>query len=498
MPPKNVVSGINSLNLDGSVYEPSQIDTSSLPPGYEKLSANNPWRNMQYTQSFWDKVKGMLGFRTDAQKFSDEAFNNAQLYDAQLLQLAREEQYNSAQAQTERLRQAGINPDLAGDVSAGDASEFDNQSVNAPDTPNESNEFPKKIADVFVGTLSAIDSSVNAVIDILQKSLSFAKDLYGDLGVTANSVDDLNSWVDDLLGSQTTDAVRYSTDGTGYVEDEDGNRVDISEFADEDSDLRNQISKYVRFYSDYRTFANNPKVRARFKTRYARERAWQAYRMRSTSPDFLNSLYDKWNTITTNRSNFNRSRASKFYKPDDASQIRAYEPLVTLTDTLVQLEARVNGEMQILRGDYLSAANDGNPMVDEQGRILPFYWRRESKRNNSHFRWSIFNVDGMSVEHARTLGQIQHMADESTGLDTTYRENAMQEVEEAFAKAIAEIQMSDQYNDKERAYLILLLEQARSKQLVQSAIGGVSKILDKALPGTNVSEMKGFTESIKF
>lgn len=118
---------------------------------YDDLRNNNPYQNMTYTQSSWDKFIENLGFRSGRMKFEDEKTNNALMYGAQLDQAQREEEYNSATEQVNRQREAGLNPDLNGQVTAGEATPVDNQATQAPETPGT-----ESIQDVMSATFTPV------------------------------------------------------------------------------------------------------------------------------------------------------------------------------------------------------------------------------------------------------------------------------------------------------------------------------------------------------
>lgn len=87
-------------------------DTQGLTGGYRDLYLANPWATMTAEGGFLG-----IGRRRDQQQLDIKAAE----YDANLAQQMYQEQYNSPEAQAERLKAAGINPDLAGGLSAGEA-----------------------------------------------------------------------------------------------------------------------------------------------------------------------------------------------------------------------------------------------------------------------------------------------------------------------------------------------------------------------------------------
>lgn len=87
---------------------------SSPDQMYDKLYKANPYVNMTYNKSPWQSFLSGLGFRTDYDRWLEEAQVNANEYDAQVASIEQQNQYNSPQAEAQRMKQAGMNPDLVG------------------------------------------------------------------------------------------------------------------------------------------------------------------------------------------------------------------------------------------------------------------------------------------------------------------------------------------------------------------------------------------------
>lgn len=78
----------------------------------------------EYKIGALEKLFRDLGFRTGYDNYMMDQDNLAAQWDSQNQSLSYEENYNSAQAAAERMREAGINPDLQGIENAGDAAEM--------------------------------------------------------------------------------------------------------------------------------------------------------------------------------------------------------------------------------------------------------------------------------------------------------------------------------------------------------------------------------------
>lgn len=127
-------------------------------PNYEELANNNPALQFQYTPSLGDKIFRALGFRTGSVKAEDDFHNKAVQYEQQLRELDTEQQYNSAEEQARRLREAGINPNLAGGVTPGEAGQVDNQAIDTGETADNATN-PSEVGRNLIGTLLNLGST---------------------------------------------------------------------------------------------------------------------------------------------------------------------------------------------------------------------------------------------------------------------------------------------------------------------------------------------------
>lgn len=171
---------------------------------YGALYQNNPYRNYQYTPSFWDRIgsaiNSRVGFnmiKTNQMKVADEMANNAAVTDAQIAEIQREEMYNSAGENAQRMREAGINPDLQmSGVTGGEASPFDNQATSAmPDFSGpDSGDMPNFVRGL-VGLIPSVTGMLTAFPE-LATSINAAKSSH------IQAVNSLNSFIDDWIYRQ--------------------------------------------------------------------------------------------------------------------------------------------------------------------------------------------------------------------------------------------------------------------------------------------------------
>lgn len=78
----------------------------------------------EYKIGVWEQFLRSLGLRTGYDNYQMDMDNLERQWDTQNQSLSYEENYNSPEAQTARMRQAGLNPDINGEVTGGQASEM--------------------------------------------------------------------------------------------------------------------------------------------------------------------------------------------------------------------------------------------------------------------------------------------------------------------------------------------------------------------------------------
>lgn len=113
----------------------------------------NPYANFDYKHTWWQKLLEGLGFRTNYDQYKESMAVNAREYEAELAEKAHNEEFDSPLAQSQRYREAGINPDINGDVSAGSSSAME-PDPNAPIQPNADVESIGQFANTVLGLFS--------------------------------------------------------------------------------------------------------------------------------------------------------------------------------------------------------------------------------------------------------------------------------------------------------------------------------------------------------
>lgn len=161
-------AGVSSQILRGS--NESLGFFGSVPDGVDSAQWNaNPYANIDYRHTWWQKLLEGIGFRTNYDAYKESMAVNAAEYNAQLLEKAHNEKYDSASAQADRLRSAGINPDLNGNVDSGSSSSIE-PDPNAPISPEDSSNSVSVAANTIMGVVSAAIGLGKDVLSLKQMS----------------------------------------------------------------------------------------------------------------------------------------------------------------------------------------------------------------------------------------------------------------------------------------------------------------------------------------
>lgn len=136
----------------------------SVPGIYQELFDNNPYRNLHYNKTPMQKLWSWLGFRTDADRFMEEAEMNALQTDFGIYQQMYQDEYNSELSKAQRMRAAGENPDLLGTGSVSEASSpMEDPQGMSPGISQEG--VPGQIASMVI---DAFNSAVGIATQFLQ------------------------------------------------------------------------------------------------------------------------------------------------------------------------------------------------------------------------------------------------------------------------------------------------------------------------------------------
>lgn len=193
------------IGPDGSRYGSNYAGTglefmSSDNPMYDAYFKANPYVNQTYHKTLIDRLFGGI-FRTGYDKWRDEMSVNAAQYNAGIVDMQQQNQYNSEEAKAMRMRAAGENPDLLG---TGDVSEAANTNPDPQDA-----QIPE--VDDVAGAFGAITNFVGGFNDIIAGAFSMMKtfqDINFDKVKMNQSVNDLV--LDDLF--RTIPAAGFEND----------------------------------------------------------------------------------------------------------------------------------------------------------------------------------------------------------------------------------------------------------------------------------------------
>lgn len=117
----------------------------------------------------------------------------------ELLNAQREQSYNSEEAQAERLRNSGINPDLDGgaSLSPSEASQIDDEVLGSGLQPalqsfhDSSQQFPMQMAEVLMNGATSVLGFVNSGLDIGNKIQTMDSSALSDLLEFSNKVQEI-------------------------------------------------------------------------------------------------------------------------------------------------------------------------------------------------------------------------------------------------------------------------------------------------------------------
>lgn len=140
----------------------SNVNIPDVPKEYQGLLDANPYMNLDYTQSGWQKFLSGLGIRTGYDKRVEDLQLQANEWNAGVAQMAFENQFNSDAAKSARMRAAGLNPDLLG---TGD-------SANSASMPEDTN--PPAPTETDAETISQFS---NMLMSAFSMATGFAKDI---------------------------------------------------------------------------------------------------------------------------------------------------------------------------------------------------------------------------------------------------------------------------------------------------------------------------------
>lgn len=151
------MSGLSQADLDS--YQ--QMTDKFKNTRFADILAANPYLSSTRKESPLEALMSFFGFRTAFDKDQENRAQAFRDYNAQVAQLASEDEYNSPAAQAQRMRAAGLNPDLQGVEGVQAASEFAQEQVSPTASEGE----------------NELANLASMALNIFQVGLGFQKDL---------------------------------------------------------------------------------------------------------------------------------------------------------------------------------------------------------------------------------------------------------------------------------------------------------------------------------
>lgn len=274
--------------LGAGLYGTGLSFQSSENPMYDAYYKANPYVNQTYHKTWIDKAFGGL-FRTGYDKWLNEMQLNAAQYDAGIVDLQQQNQYNSEVAKSARMRDAGLNADLlgTGDVSDAASTNPDPQDVQIPEAEGSQ----------VLGIVSQVGMSM---VDLIPKTLSFMSNLSQLRGIRMD-----NDLKELQFGNNAVDfATKFFTEGITKQDYEDafstGNFENLLTASQKDADYLTS------------TFLSSKRAQKAFKLAYGTH-------ARSLVAEM--SKYKSYADYEEARKKNLTQRASTFFSDDDEAQM---------------------------------------------------------------------------------------------------------------------------------------------------------------------------------
>lgn len=187
--------------------------------GMSELVSANPYKNVNYRQSPWQKfLSTRLGLRTGYDTAMEQADIQSKEYLYGLLQQQFQNEYNDPASQAARMRQAGMNPDLLGTEGVeGSATPPADNSVMSPDTFAPDTVPVQEIVQTASTAFGALESAVTSAFSVAQSLQSL------NAGRIANSDSALNTLFSFIEKTQNSDLL-----GDRHVYDSFFDRLPLS------------------------------------------------------------------------------------------------------------------------------------------------------------------------------------------------------------------------------------------------------------------------------
>lgn len=236
----------------GDNYEMPEYDWKSKD--FAELAKNNPHLQYEYTPGFFDVLFRDSPFKTKEKAWIDKTRNDAQIYQAELENRDREEDYNNAINQAQRMRDAGMNPNLdPSSIDAGQASENDNVATKEDEMQQNDMETISTAVSTATSMLGTITNCFVSALSMISTKTTIFKNIIDTNKAGRAGVYEIMKHV--MEGRNDSNNL-----GTSFYPWEKHEGAYISS---------DQMSKKLFFQSDW--------VKDMFETTKEKNWAWQAY-----------------------------------------------------------------------------------------------------------------------------------------------------------------------------------------------------------------------------
>lgn len=259
---------------------------------FADILASNPYLGYERKQTWMEGLIESLGFRSKYQKDIEQNAQAAREYDAQAMQLASEEKYNSPVEAAGRLRNAGMSPALAGLDQAGQASEFA-QEQGSPD-----------FSEGYSG-MDLISGLCSSVMKVFSLASGFGESMLGmqqlSNAVESGQIDNASKMLD--LANK---AVMHATNGNRSYDN----------LHDREDDLDTALVGFKELFSRRGTV----------------KRFNQSYQFAKSNLVNYADEYKKRADAGINRRTYLSGEASQYFNPNDRVMQAMLEPIVQLSE----------------------------------------------------------------------------------------------------------------------------------------------------------------------
>ena len=359
---------------------------------FAKMYENNPALRYQYTPTFWDKLFRNTPFKTSEKAWIDEQRNNALNYGTELQELDRQQEYNNATNQAQRMRDAGLNPNLdPSSVSAGEASENDNATLPEQTKKATDLETTKETLNVITSALGSVNNIFVSALSMINNGTGIYKNIMEVNSDTRKKVYDIMKEVMEGHMDTTTQNSLYPFFKFGQA------------YVDEDA----QMTKNVFMQSEW--------VKSMFRSKKEKEWAWNAYE----------DLKDNYKTVTeankaitdTMNSGITLGQTGAKYKAwgGNYSAIKeAYSPIAEFEKQMASILAETGVDEGNYRRDYWKIASGSAKALAENAQYGYNYEYWSTKNGQTQAEGENKKAEIMSAVTGAFADMIQEYAQKAS------------------------------------------------------------------------------------